>query len=1315
MTQPLCLRRPGALVLSFLLASAAPSIGLAQAPVIDAVRPTSAENPTPITIAGANFDATSQVSFAGAPATVLAQTPTLLTVQPPVSDPGFLDTTVTNAVGSTTAEGAARFWPTVSAVEGGLGGTVDVELANGEPGAYVLAFALQVLPAPVSIDPSVHYGVLLDASGTFGLLTAGTFPSANPVQVSLPIGVDPSVLGVTVYLQAFAEQGAPVPHDLSFTNAASVLIGASVPPSALSYADDPAVYTAGLPIAPNVPSVTGYVENWSVAPALPAGLALDAATGVIAGTPASTTATAGYTITAANPAGSTAATISITVLPQPGRMEIDLASNGFGQLLPHQILDFTGAAVDIRSFDTLLQNVSPSNPVLPVTQWPTGALLPDGTPGNHFVYVRFTEPIDVDSVLDSSLGAAAIDHLTGAIVVVAVDPVTGATTPVRGQPLIDGKTYDSTVSGGAFVLETWVVADPNDLDGDGILVEPQPVGAGTPGLGFPGTEFPSFAGALDLVSPDTFVYVMDSDALLTTHEAFPSGVQLRVEIGTGVLSQSGQPLVEAGVAAGTVGPDALPPEVRVAVGPLITPGGGDVDVDPASNVQIQFTEPIQILTVGPVPNGTTPTLSPSVALEIGSQAVSVPFTVLPVSPYDFTRLELDPVFDFPGTGAAPPGPLQMVDVTVNAGQLQDLVGNPNLLGATTSFVTGAGQGVVNAPIAPDTIYVGRAGSTPSVGVVDLHGFGASTGDPTFDPLCPIINGNTNYPNNPNVLLQGALMVPPLSPGTTTLDGGSRGVFTLARDTNLDDRLLRNKVASIDDMALGHSLDGAFNNSTFTCASAGGSICASTALKLFEPVLGGPNTLAPAPPGVTPLFSVFADENPISWAPHPNPPPVKLPVLCGSPAIFGQEPSSVDTPVSNLLLPGPFTLGNPALCIPPSTLLSLEQNVFFQGPSLPAALPACSPYAFRQQIGHFLYVVDKTAGELVVVNSNNFHVLDRIALPDPTRLAMAPNLDFVAVTNQADDSVSFIDVDPDSSTFHQVVQTTPVGDAPFGIAWETGNEDVLVCNEGDGSISVIATATLNVRKTLTFMLDDPFDVVTTPRQMGFGLNRGVYYAWILNRNGKLSLFESGPDGVNGWGYDDVIGQTPFTMANPTAIQADPLNVVGAVWVTHENQLDPTGAPTGLTGGAATNVFLSAQIMSIVPLDPGMPTPNLRDLSFNIAASIGSDVLTGVPSDLAFDNQRNFGSLVNFTTSFSAGFPIPMNGKSLVKTIPGTTTVENVSEPQYLFLAIPASFAGPGVVDVVDLSSFLRVDTDPFQAGVQSIPAEGATVLMDYFSQ
>jgi beta-glucosidase len=86
-----------------------------------------------------------------------------------------------------------------------------------------------------------------------------------------------------------------------------------VSPSGLSYAQADIVATQGVAITPNMPRVTGTVAAWSVSPALPNGLNLGSADGVISGTPIAISPRAAYTITASNSAGSTDATIAITV------------------------------------------------------------------------------------------------------------------------------------------------------------------------------------------------------------------------------------------------------------------------------------------------------------------------------------------------------------------------------------------------------------------------------------------------------------------------------------------------------------------------------------------------------------------------------------------------------------------------------------------------------------------------------------------------------------------------------------------------------------------------------------------------------------------------------------------------------------------------------------------------------------------------------------------------------------------------------------------------------------------------------------------
>jgi len=94
------------------------------------------------------------------------------------------------------------------------------------------------------------------------------------------------------------------------------------PPSAtLSYAQGTQAFAVGLAITPVKPTVTGTLNSFAAVPALPAGLNLDPATGIISGTPTVITPPAQYTINANGGAGgataSAAISIKITDIPPP--------------------------------------------------------------------------------------------------------------------------------------------------------------------------------------------------------------------------------------------------------------------------------------------------------------------------------------------------------------------------------------------------------------------------------------------------------------------------------------------------------------------------------------------------------------------------------------------------------------------------------------------------------------------------------------------------------------------------------------------------------------------------------------------------------------------------------------------------------------------------------------------------------------------------------------------------------------------------------------------------------------------------------------
>jgi endonuclease/exonuclease/phosphatase family metal-dependent hydrolase len=90
---------------------------------------------------------------------------------------------------------------------------------------------------------------------------------------------------------------------------------AAPPPVGLSYSTPAALYTVGLAAPANRPTVTNAVTAWRVEPALPAGLTLDATTGVIGGTPTIEQPGIDYLVTASNASGAATASLNITIRP----------------------------------------------------------------------------------------------------------------------------------------------------------------------------------------------------------------------------------------------------------------------------------------------------------------------------------------------------------------------------------------------------------------------------------------------------------------------------------------------------------------------------------------------------------------------------------------------------------------------------------------------------------------------------------------------------------------------------------------------------------------------------------------------------------------------------------------------------------------------------------------------------------------------------------------------------------------------------------------------------------------------------------------
>ena len=121
-------------------------------------------------------------------------------------------------------------------------------------------------------------------------------------------------------------------------------------------------------------------------------------------------------------------------------------------------------------------------------------------------------------------------------------------------------------------------------------------------------------------------------------------------------------------------------------------------------------------------------------------------------------------------------------------------------------------------------------------------------------------------------------------------------------------------------------------------------------------------------------------------------------------------------------------------------------------------------------------------------------------------------------------------------------------------------------------------------------------------------RGVYFAYVLSRSGRLAVFESGPSGVNGWGFDDIIGTAPFELRSPKAIQANPNDLRGAAWVVHEGPIDPLTGNAGPAGeGAVSHVSIDSAINGQIPLNVSQFfTPQFRSMQLVVDLSVGVEI-------------------------------------------------------------------------------------------------------------
>jgi hypothetical protein len=663
----------------------------------------------------------------------------------------------------------------------------------------------------------------------------------------------------------------------------------------------------------------------------------------------------------------------------------------------------------------------------------------------------------------------------------------------------------------------------------------------------------------------------------------------------------------------------------------------------------------------------------------------LPFDVRPLNSNNLATFVITPLVDLPANRQ-----VDVVEVDGNGNRdpltgtpfsAMDLSGNLHVPGAEvrTTFDVGHGRVPVNCPVSPEVFYwLPIAGD--GIGAVDLNGYGFTTNTPgKWDNtrISPVTGTLEFDPDKSALYWQHAALVakgpvnsvdglglfgvngnaygwkvgsgsyrygPPLSPGTAPFAIGamawqgaatdlgnpgtpvpginemSSGFETLVRNAEGDVILTgrsQGSLGPVSDMALGEFLDaGIFDTQSIWNATG------------FRTTLWWP------PPGRPPIPA----HNMISDPPQPNPPPLRYWVglqpidilvdqtdpLAKARLIEGEEVWAAGGKSYGFIVPNQTDPLGFDFEIAPTT------GGAKIGPS-PQSATAAKGFTCRQQVGNYLYAVDPLSSSLQVLNSNTFQVITTLDLPTPAGVAVMANNRYVFTANSGDDSMSVIGADPTKPDFHKEIARVDVGRGPKEIACDMAGEDVLVVNSLDDTVSIVSLATLSVRKTLDTLIDGPRQIVIAPRQNGFGWSAGVYFAYIANFTGNnVVVYESGPDGPQGIGCNNVLGALPtadtgFEIFEPRGLVYSPYTndaglYAGGVYVAHRD-----GSGAGLvTHIQFTHQALFGPLPCVLPPGTFFIPPGFNERLFEIVGQWGAPGLSGLigakPSSIVLDDFR-----------------------------------------------------------------------------------------------
>ena len=302
--------------------------GTNTAPVIDASNP------------GTFTYYVSQVSAGGceSPRTAITATVSPVPVAPTVTNVSYCIGGTATALTATAATGNSLVWYTTAT--GGTGSSTAPTPSTSTLGvttyyvSQVNATGCESERAAITVTvtalPVIGYGATYSFERTRAIpsiapSSTGATVSTYAISPSLPAGLTfntstgvitgtPTVVSAS---QTYTVTGSTA-SGCAATTTFTLEVFNAVAPSALSYAPATQTVRQGTAITAMTPTISGGTPTYTISPALPAGLSINATTGVISGTlTAAQTGSITYTVTATNTGGSTTATVTLVFNTAP--------------------------------------------------------------------------------------------------------------------------------------------------------------------------------------------------------------------------------------------------------------------------------------------------------------------------------------------------------------------------------------------------------------------------------------------------------------------------------------------------------------------------------------------------------------------------------------------------------------------------------------------------------------------------------------------------------------------------------------------------------------------------------------------------------------------------------------------------------------------------------------------------------------------------------------------------------------------------------------------------------------------------------------